>query len=103
MNGQNQVYDLVDNNYTKYEYLQLQSELYDFKLKNKDQNNEAGPYSMCALVKYNTKITFLATQYNLDSSSSIGRDQDKLKELFTAKNHSQGYFNNYTTDFYFTG
>ena len=102
MNGANQVYDLVDaSTYTRYEYLNIQSELYDFKLKNKEGDTESDSYPICALIKHDNKIQFVGTAYFLKESNNIGRDQDKYKALIDAKTNSQGYFNNYTTDFYY--
>ena len=102
MNGAKQVYDLnSDNSYTEYERLQLHSELYDFKLKNKEGKNEADPYPICALIKRNKQIQFLGTKYRLSDSNNIGREKDSFKSLIDAKTYSQGYFNNYTNDFYY--
>ena len=87
MNGANQVYDLVDaSTYTKYEYLNIQSELYDFKLKNKEGDTESDSYPICALIKHDNKIQFVGTAYFLKESNNIGRDQDKYKALIDAKN-----------------
>ena len=102
MNGANQVYELqTDGNYKWYEHLQLQSELYDFKLKNREGTDDDAQYPICALVKMDNKIKFLASEYRLKESNKIERNQDKYKSLIDAKAYSQGYFNNATNHFYF--
>ena len=101
MNGENQVYDLETNfTYTRYQHLQLHSELYDFKLKNREGENDDNSYPICALVKYDNKIQFLATKYGL-KSGTIWRDHDLNKPLIDAKAYSKGNFNNNTNHFYF--
>ena len=100
MNGEKQVYDLSSTwEYIKLDNLQMFHELYDFKLVNKDENKEVGPYPICALIKIDNSISFFASEYNF--GESITRSPDKNKNLTSAKTNSQGYFNNYTNHFYF--
>ena len=99
MNGEKQVYTFPSETYTLYYNLIMHEELYDFELVNKDDKQKSGPYHMCALIKNNGYITFFASQYIF--GTSITRDTDKNKPLYLAKNHTQGYFNNYTDHFYF--
>ena len=69
-------------------------ELYDFKLVNKDENKENGPYPICALIKMDNNINFFASEYNF--GDNITRSDDKNRNLTSAKTYTQGYFNNYT-------
>ena len=102
MNGGNQVYDLENaNTYKEYSALKIQSELYDFKLANREGETDSNSYPICALIKYENKIQFVGTEYGLKLRSNIWRNQDKYKSLTDAKEYSQGYFNNYTNDFYY--
>ena len=64
MNGDKQVYNLEGTtSYTKLNNLILYQELYDFKLVNKDEKKEHGPYPICALVKWDNYIRFMASEY----------------------------------------
>ena len=101
MNGEKQIYKFPSSNtYNLLNNLVMHDELYDFELVNKDDNQKVGPYHMCALIKNDGYITFFASQYKF-GSGSITRDIDQNKPLCLAKNHTQGYFNNYTDHFYF--
>ena len=99
MNGEKQVYDLKTWGYTKLDNLKMFDELYDFKLVNKDENKENGPYPICALIKLDNNINFFASKYNF--GDSITRSDDENRNLTSAKTYTQGYFNNYTNHFYF--
>ena len=102
MNGEKQVYDLSTSwGYTKLDNLKMFDELYDFKLVNKDENKENGPYPICALIKMDNNINFFASEYNFGNDKNITRSDDKNRNLTSAKTYTQGYFNNYTNHFYF--
>ena len=98
MNGDKQVYNLEGTtSYTKLDNLILYQELYDFKLVNKDKNKENGPYPICALVKWDNYIRFLASEYifsESDTGKTQRRSSDKNRILTIAKKYTQGYFNN---------
>ena len=100
-NDEKQTYNLTASNlnYVKYENMQFYKELYDFKLANKDQNKQSGPYPICTLAKKDNYIQFISANFNLDSGYSKG--DEKNKTLIEAKAYSQGYFNNFTNDFYY--
>jgi hypothetical protein len=53
------------------------------------------------LIKYNNHIQFIGTAYTLINKNDVKRSQDKYKELIESKTYSQGYFNNFTNDFYY--
>ena len=55
---------------------------HDFELVNQDDNQNVGPYHMCALIKNDGYITFFASQY-IFGSESITRDTDKNKNYRT--------------------
>ena len=100
MNGEKQIYNFPSGEtYTLYSNLVLYEELYDFKLVNKDKDKNSGPYPICALIKKDGYITFFASEYIF--GGTITRSVDKNKQLYLAKTHTQGYFNNYTEHFYF--
>ena len=99
-NGEKQVYDLtIDSVYKWYEHLQLHRELYDFKLVNKVDGNTLAFYPMCALIKWDGYIQFLATAYKINDKANVGRDTDKNKPLIEAKTYSKGCFKNGKNDF----
>ena len=101
-NGENEVYDLLLNkSYIWYKDLQLYSEIYDFKLVNKVNGNSRNSYPMCALIKWDGKIQFLATGYQINDKDSIGRDTDLNQTLIEAKTYSKGCFKNGSNDFYY--
>ena len=101
-NGDNQTYNLTMDtlNFTKCENFQFYEELYDFKLVNKDNNQQSGPYPICALGKKDNYIQFFSTKFILEGDNR-GKDTESNKTLIEAKSHSQGYFNNFTNDFYY--
>ena len=87
-NGENQIYDLqnVGNfNFLKYEYLQLHSEMYDFKLVDKHSYINADSYPMCALIKWGDSIGFIGTKLYLDDHDYIFRELALYKKLIEAK------------------
>ena len=100
-NNDNQTYNLNNDNlnYTKYDIFQFYEELYDFKLVNKESNFN-GPYPICALAKKDNYIRIFGTKFNL-IGDYIGKSTETNKILIEAKTYSQGYFNNYTNDFYY--
>ena len=102
-NGENQIYDLLTNDtFQKYEELNLHEELYDFKLVNKEQDYQNGPYQICALVKSDDYIKFIGNKYYLSESNNIHKETNELtKDLIRAKKYSLGNFNNFTNNFYY--
>ena len=101
-NGEKQVYDLtIDSVYIWYEHLQLHRELYDFKLVNMVDGNTLPSYPMCALIKWDGYIQFLATAYQINDKANVGRALDKNKPLIEAKTYSKGCFKNGENDFYY--
>ena len=103
-NGDNQVYDLKsDLSYEKLDYYRLHRELYDFKLINKENGVSNNPYPMYAIINWNNKIQILSTAYNIENRNSEDkkRQEDKVKELISIKNHTQGYFSDGSNHFYY--
>ena len=102
MNGNYEVKSLKnrDSEWKSPTHLNLYDEIYDFKLKNKEDNNE-NPYSFLAIVKEGNYLKLIGTKIGLENDNEIGRETDQKMELTTAKKYSQGYFSNSTTDFYY--
>ena len=100
-NGENQTYNLLmsDLNYEQYSTLQFGEELYDFKLVNKEGNKNYDPYQICTLAKRDNYIQFISADYNLKGGYS--KANEKNKTLIKSKAYSQGYFNNFTNNFYY--
>ena len=102
MNGNYEVKSLKngDSEWKSPTHLNLYDEIYDFKLKNKeDGNTNTNPYSFLAIVKEGNYLKLIGTKIGFENSNGIGRETDQKKDLTTAKKYSQGYFSNSTTDF----
>ena len=102
MNGNNEVKyrNTSESVWNVNSELNMYDEIYDFKLKNKEDSN-TNPYPFLAIVKENNYLKLLGTSIGFENSNGIGREQDQKKDLIEAKKYSQGYFGNTTTNFYY--
>ena len=102
MNGNNEVKyrKIRESEWKNHNNLTFYDEIYDFKLKNREDDNK-NPYPFLGIVKEGNYLKLIGTEIGFENSNGIGRETDQKKNLTTAKKYSQGYFSNSTTDFYY--
>ena len=101
MNGKNQSQAKPNGkSWVKYENLQFYDELYDFKLKNNNDDGYTDNFPFMALIKNNSLIKLYGAKIKF-GDEVVERNDEISIDLTESKQNTKGYFNNVTTDFYY--
>ena len=109
-NKENQVYELDtnNNNYIHQDLIELNNELYDYKLVNRDYDYQTTEpyYPFCALTIFEDHIALRRILYELRNNYYIGdyirgEEDYEPKKLTEAKKYSKGNFDYYSNNFFY--
>ena len=100
INGNNEIQAFKESTKTwvKYDNIQIYDEIYDFKLVNKE-DNENGPFAFMALIKDKDYIKIFGSKYNFGDGISL--EANTTKELIQAKSNTKAYFKSSDNNFYY--